>query len=107
MVIPARRFRTHDIVVSEKTISDKQKSDNKSKYLSKNQPQLFNMVDFVLKDALKIICDNKFFGAIYLVNGLKLEGYFCDFDDQVIILTFSDNNKKQMVYHHAIATIQI
>ncbi|MGD9108976.1 MAG: RNA chaperone Hfq [Gammaproteobacteria bacterium] len=104
MVIPARRFRTHDIVVSEKAISEKQKSDNQS---SKSQPQLFNMTDFASKDVLKVICDNKFFGAIYLVNGLKLEGCFCDFDDEVIILTLPDNSGKQMVYHHAIATIQI
>ena len=40
--------------------------------------------------------------AIYLTNGIKLQGVVAGFDEQVILLK---NNTKQMVYKHAIATV--
>lgn len=40
--------------------------------------------------------------AIYLTNGIKLQGQVSAFDQQVILLK---NNTKQMVFKHAVATI--
>ena len=40
--------------------------------------------------------------AIYLTNGIKLQGVVAGFDESVILLK---NNTKQMVYKHAIATV--
>lgn len=40
--------------------------------------------------------------AIYLTNGIKLQGVVAGFDEAVILLK---NNTKQMVYKHAIATV--
>lgn len=40
--------------------------------------------------------------AIYLTNGIKLQGVVAGFDASVILLK---NNTKQMVYKHAIATV--
>ena len=40
--------------------------------------------------------------AIYLVNGIKLQGYVDSFDQYVILLR---NTVTQMVYKHAISTV--
>ena len=40
--------------------------------------------------------------AIYLVNGIKLQGYVDSFDKYVILLR---NTVTQMVYKHAVSTI--
>ena len=40
--------------------------------------------------------------SIYLVNGIKLQGYVESFDQYVILLR---NTVTQMVYKHAISTI--
>ena len=40
--------------------------------------------------------------AIYLVNGIKLQGYIDSFDQYVILLK---NTVTQVVYKHAISTI--
>lgn len=40
--------------------------------------------------------------AIYLTNGIKLQGHVVAFDQSVILLK---NNSKQMVFKHAVATI--
>ena len=40
--------------------------------------------------------------AIYLVNGIKLQGYVYSFDQYVILLR---NTVTQMVYKHAVSTI--
>ena len=40
--------------------------------------------------------------AIYLTNGIKLQGHVAAFDQYVVLLK---NNSKQMVFKHAIATI--
>lgn len=40
--------------------------------------------------------------AIYLVNGIKLQGYVESFDQYVVLLK---NTVTQMVYKHAISTI--
>ncbi len=46
--------------------------------------------------------DEKVPVAIFLVNGIKLQGRVESFDDMVIML---DNSIKQMVYKHAISTV--
>ena len=40
--------------------------------------------------------------AIYLTNGIKLQGVIAGYDDMIILLK---NNTKQMVYKRAIATV--
>lgn len=40
--------------------------------------------------------------AIYLTNGIKLQGVVAGFDHQAILLK---NNSKQMVFKHAVATV--
>ncbi|TAM09413.1 MAG: RNA chaperone Hfq [Nevskiaceae bacterium] len=40
--------------------------------------------------------------SIYLVNGIKLQGYVDAFDQFVVVLK---NNVSQMIYKHAISTI--
>ena len=40
--------------------------------------------------------------SIYLVNGIKLQGFVDSFDQYVVLLK---NNITQMVYKHAISTI--
>ena len=40
--------------------------------------------------------------AIYLTNGIKLQGVVSAFDQYVILLR---NNTKQMVFKHAVATV--
>ncbi|MFN8761625.1 MAG: RNA chaperone Hfq, partial [Burkholderiales bacterium] len=40
--------------------------------------------------------------AIYLVNGIKLQGQIESFDQKVVLLR---NNVKQKVYKHAIYTV--
>jgi len=42
--------------------------------------------------------------AIYLTNGIKLNGNVSAFDQYVILLK-SNNNTKQLVFKHAIATV--
>lgn len=102
MVIPARRFRNNDIIVPDinKTASDKQdfvEDRNKS----------FVTSGLNSHDILSSICDNNHRGMIYLISGIKLDGYFCDFDNEVIVLESLNRDSKQMVYQHAIATLKI
>ncbi len=40
--------------------------------------------------------------SIYLVNGIKLQGYIGSFDQYVVLLK---NSVTQMVYKHAISTV--
>lgn len=40
--------------------------------------------------------------AIFLMNGIKLQGYIESFDQFVVLLK---NNTSQMIYKHAISTI--
>jgi host factor-I protein len=40
--------------------------------------------------------------AIFLVNGIKLQGRIEDYDDKVIVL---DNSVKQMIFKHAVSTV--
>lgn len=61
-----------------------------AKGLSLQEPFL----NMLRKDAMQV--------AIYLVNGIKLQGEIESFDQYVIILK---SNISQMVYKHAISTI--
>jgi len=61
-----------------------------AKGLSLQEPFL----NMLRKDAIQV--------AIYLVNGIKLQGEIESFDQYVIILR---SNISQMVYKHAISTI--
>ena len=52
---------------------------------------------------LKLLCKEHVLVSIYLVNGIKLQGYIESFDQYVLIL--AHNNIPQMVYKHAISTV--
>jgi host factor-I protein len=41
--------------------------------------------------------------SIYLINGIRLNGYIAGFDQYVVILESSAN--RQMIYKHSISTI--
>jgi host factor-I protein len=41
--------------------------------------------------------------SIYLINGIRLNGYVGGFDQYVVIL--ESNNTRQMIYKHSISTI--
>lgn len=51
---------------------------------------------------LQTLCTEKIPVAIYLVNGIKLQGQVEDYDQYVVLLK---NTVSQMVYKHAISTI--
>ena len=56
-----------------------------------------------LQDAfLQSLIENQTSVGIYLVNGIKLQGYVSAFDDKVVLLR---NTLTQMVYKHAISTV--
>lgn len=54
------------------------------------------------KPFLQTLCNEGVQVAIYLVNGIKLQGVIELFDDQVVLLKSSTS---QMIYKHAISTI--
>ncbi|MBN1684854.1 MAG: RNA chaperone Hfq [Gammaproteobacteria bacterium] len=57
----------------------------------------------ILQDVfLNILCREKIPAAIYLVNGIKLQGRIDSFDENVIVLK---SDTTQMIYKHAISTI--
>lgn len=51
---------------------------------------------------LQVLSDNKTPVAVFLVNGIKLQGQIEAFDKYVIILR---NSGSQMVFKHAISTV--
>lgn len=51
---------------------------------------------------LQVLSDNKTPVAVFLVNGIKLQGQIEAFDKYVIILK---NSGSQMVFKHAISTV--
>jgi host factor-I protein len=53
-------------------------------------------------DFLKRLQQENSFVAIFLVNGIKLQGQIQGFDSEVILLK---NNTTQLIFKHAISTI--
>lgn len=51
---------------------------------------------------LRVICEQKLSVSIYLVNGIKLQGYIDSFDQHVIVLR---DPIRQIIYKHNICTI--
>ncbi len=51
---------------------------------------------------LNVLCRDQVQVSIYLVNGIKLQGYVESYDQFVILLK---NTVSQMVYKHAISTV--
>jgi host factor-I protein len=49
--------------------------------------------------------EKKIFVQIYLINGIKLEGYIADFDAHTFFLNNFAPDIPQMIYKHAISTI--
>lgn len=43
--------------------------------------------------------------AIYLANGIKLQGSITGFDDAALVVTDPKHNREQLVHRHAISTI--
>ena len=54
----------------------------------------------------KIIEDNKSVN-VFLVNGIKLQGVIQDQDVLTLVVGGNKGNSSQLVYKHAISTIQI
>lgn len=54
-------------------------------------------------DFLTDLSERKSTVAVYLINGIKLQGIIESFDQYVLVLSSSGTN--QMVYKHAISTI--
>lgn len=54
-------------------------------------------------DFLQALCDQRVTVAIYLVNGIKLQGNIVSFDDHVVLLGSQTSN--QMIFKHAMSTV--
>ncbi len=67
---------------------------NKGRFMAKGLSLQEPFLNMLRKEAIQV--------AIYLVNGIKLQGEIESFDQYVIILK---SNISQMVYKHAISTI--
>jgi len=97
MVIPSRKFRANDIVVSD--VNTDEKIPNNQGIMLDTEKNLS------LQNVLQSLCDDNRRGVIYLLSGIKLDGYFCAYDDEVIMLESLDRDNTQMVYQHTIATL--
>jgi host factor-I protein len=51
---------------------------------------------------LEELCKNKTYVSVFLINGIKLQGFIDAYDNFVILLK---NSASQMVFKHAISTI--
>ncbi|MGD9107626.1 MAG: RNA chaperone Hfq [Gammaproteobacteria bacterium] len=110
MVIPARRFRSNNINITnlEKNEESCDKPDgcvnnvNEATPLQTNKPiNNVKLQNQFKKDHLNEEC------AIYLISGIKLQGYLRDFDEEIIILESLDDTREQVIiYQSTIATIQ-
>ena len=49
------------------------------------------------------VCRSRAMVTVFLVNGVKLQGFVTYFDDQVVLLRRDDQT--QLVYKHAISTV--
>lgn len=49
------------------------------------------------------VCRSRGMVTVFLVNGVKLQGFVTYFDDQVVLLRRDDQT--QLVYKHAISTV--
>lgn len=56
---------------------------------------------------LEILCTNKIPVSIFLISGIKLQGYLDNFDREVLILknSLTQTVAGQMIYKQAISTI--
>ena len=57
----------------------------------------------LLQDSfLNSLCSQRVLVSVYLVNGIKLQGYITAFDQHVVLLK---NTSEQIIFKHAIATV--
>jgi host factor-I protein len=64
---------------------------------------LNNTVVATLQDKfLAVLCKRKMLVSIFLISGIKLQGYIAAFDKYVIILK---SDTEQLVFKHAISTV--
>ena len=49
------------------------------------------------------VCSSRAMVTVFLVNGVKLQGFITHFDDQVVLLRRDDQT--QLIYKHAISTV--
>jgi len=62
----------------------------------------------ILQDVfLEVLCKNKIPVSVFLISGIKLQGYLDNFDQEVLILknSLTQTVVGQMVYKQAISTI--
>ncbi|MBO6085794.1 MAG: RNA chaperone Hfq [Acetobacter sp.] len=61
--------------------------------------KVYNAQDAFLTE----VCRSRAMVTVFLVNGVKLQGFITYFDDQVVLLRRDDQT--QLVYKHAISTV--
>jgi host factor-I protein len=57
------------------------------------------------QDYLLNLKENQISVSIYLINGIKLTGIVCNYDDSCLILRDTKNIVNQLIFLHAISTI--
>lgn len=87
---------------------------NNNKNNKKNIKNLFNILirdtknmseqnNIIQNKFMDMIINKKIPVAIFLISGIKLQGYVDSYDDNAVVL--KSTNGKQMIYKHAISTI--
>ena len=61
----------------------------------------------VQNDYIKRVTESKQAVNIFLMNGIKLRGTIEGFDNFTLLISGNENHAAQLVYKHAISTIQI
>lgn len=59
----------------------------------------------VYNDYLLNLKENSISVSIYLINGIKLTGIVCNYDENSLVLRDVNNVVNQLIFMHAISTI--
>jgi host factor-I protein len=59
----------------------------------------------IYQDYLLNLKENSINVSIYLINGIKLTGIVCNYDDKCLVLRDTNNVVNQLIFMHAISTI--
>ena len=78
--------------------------------MSENQLQASNkklIIGMKQDDFLNHLITESFYTGIYLINGIRLQGYIIGFDAHVIFFRSNNEDTTMMIYKSAISTITI
>ncbi|MGD9152770.1 MAG: RNA chaperone Hfq [Gammaproteobacteria bacterium] len=110
MVIPARRFRSNNINTTnfKESAESCDKLDSRVNNIHEATPLQTKQPIGNLKSRNKFKEDHlNEECVIYLISGIKLQGYLRGFDEEIIILESLDKiNEQVVIYQSTIATIQ-